>query len=114
VDYVSAIVDPGTKATTVRIVADNRAQALKRDMFVRVNIHSSSAHSGLLVPSAALLHDDDNLPFVFIAVADGSFARRRVQVGFRVGDQYEITVGLKAGDQVVADGALFIQFAESQ
>jgi cobalt-zinc-cadmium efflux system membrane fusion protein len=114
VDYVSAIVDPGTKATTVRIVADNRARALKRDMFVRANIHSSSAHSGLLVPSAALLHDDDNLPFVFIAMADGSFARRRVQVGFRVGDLYEITAGLKVGDQVVADGALFIQFAESQ
>jgi hypothetical protein len=29
-------------------------------------------------------------------------------------DQYEITSGLAAGDQVVADGALFIQFAESQ
>ena len=114
VQYVSAIVDPGTKATTVRVVADNRAQALKRDMFVRVSIHSSRTHSGLLVPSAALLRDDDNLPFVFVTVADGSFARRRVQVGFRVGDQYEITTGLKAGEQVVADGALFIQFAESQ
>ena len=114
VDYVAAIVDPGTKATTVRIVVENRGQTLKRDMFVRVNVHSAREREGLLVPAAALLRDDDNLPFVFVARADGSFERHRVTVGFRVDDRYEIRTGLKAGDQVVADGALFIQFAESQ
>ena len=35
-------------------------------------------------------------------------------LGTRVGDQYEVMSGLAAGDQVVADGALFLQFAESQ
>ena len=40
--------------------------------------------------------------------------RRRVTVGLRVGDRYEITTGLTAGDKIVTDGALFLQFAESQ
>lgn len=114
IDYVAALVDPGTKATLVRIVAENPRQVLKRDMFVRVRIQSARERTGLLVPVAALLHDEDNLPFVFIASADGGFARRRVTVGYRVGEKYEITSGLIAGDKVVADGALFIQFAESQ
>lgn len=114
VDYVAALVDPGTKATAVRIVADNAARLLKRDMFVRVDIESRDARKGIVIPASALLRDDDNLPFVFAAMPDGSFARRRITYGYRVGDSYEVTSGLAAGDKVVADGALFLQFAESQ
>jgi cobalt-zinc-cadmium efflux system membrane fusion protein len=114
VDYVAPIVDPGTKATMVRIVADNSAQLLKRDMFVRMQIQSRRERSGLLVPVAAVLRDDDNLPFVFVTTADGSFDHRRVTLGTRVGNSYEITLGLKPGEQVVANGALFLQFAERQ
>ncbi|HVA58182.1 MAG TPA: efflux RND transporter periplasmic adaptor subunit, partial [Gemmatimonadaceae bacterium] len=78
VDYVAALVDPGTKATAVRVVADNRSQLLKRDMFVRVQIHSTRARTGILIPAAALLRNGDNLPFVFVATPDGSFARRDI------------------------------------
>ncbi|MFI5233057.1 MAG: efflux RND transporter periplasmic adaptor subunit [Gemmatimonadales bacterium] len=114
VDYVAPIVDPGTKATTVRIVAENPGQLLKRDLFVRVTVHSSDRRTGLLVPVASVLRDDDNLPFVFVAAADGGFVRRRVNLGYRVHERYEILTGLTAGDKVVADGALFVQFAENQ
>jgi membrane fusion protein, heavy metal efflux system len=114
VDYVAALVDPGTKATTVRVVADNSAQLLKKDMFVRVDIHSTTVRHGVVIPSSALLRDSDNLPFVFIADSDGTFSRRHITYGYRVGDGYQVTSGLAAGDKVVADGALFIQFAESQ
>ena len=86
VDYVAALVDPGTKAIAVRIVADNAARLLKRDMFVRVQIQSRTARHGLVIPAAALLRDDDNLPFVLLAQPDGTFARRRITYGYRVGD----------------------------
>lgn len=114
VDYVAPIVDPGTKATTVRIVAENPAQVLKRDMFVRLLVRSRQEHTGLLVPVAAVLRDDDNLPFVFVSDASGAFMRRRVTLGYRVGERYEIPTGLAVGDKVIGDGALFIQFAENQ
>ncbi len=114
VDYVASIVDPGTKATSVRLIAGNGGQLLKRDMFVRIRIFSSSERHGLLVPTASVLRDDENLPFVLIANADGSFSRRRVTLGVRVGETYEITTGLTAGDKVLANGALFVQFAENQ
>ena len=114
VDYVAALVDPGTKATAVRIVADNAKQLLKKDMFVRVDIHSREVRRGVVIPSSALLRNDDNLPFVFVAQNDGSFLRRDITYGYRVGNGYQVTSGLAAGDKVVAEGALFIQFAESQ
>jgi membrane fusion protein, heavy metal efflux system len=51
---------------------------------------------------------------VFVTAAGGSFARRKITLGNRVGDAYEIAAGLVDGDQIVADGALFLQFAETQ
>jgi cobalt-zinc-cadmium efflux system membrane fusion protein len=114
VDYIAALADPGTKAVSVRIVASNKDQLLRRDMFVRVQIKSGHEHRGILVPVSSVLRDDQNLPYVFVSAGQNSYARRRIDLGTRVGDKYEITSGLNAGDQVVADGALFLQFAESQ
>ena len=114
IDYIAPIVDPSTKATSVRVVAQNVRQLLRRDLFVELHLHTAAARKGILVPASAVMRDDENLPFVFIAQADGTFARRRVTVGYHVDKRYEITAGLAAGEKIVSDGALFIQFAESQ
>ena len=113
VDYIAALADPGTKAVQVRVVAPNLNHALRKDMFVRVQIKSATEHHGMLVPVSSVLRDDQNLPFVFVAKGTG-FERRRVDLGTRVGDKYEIASGLQANEQVVSEGALFLQFAESQ
>ena len=113
VDYIASLADPGTKAVQVRILAPNNNQVLRRDMFVRVQIKSSTEHRGILVPLSSVLRDEQSLPFVFVAVGNG-FGRRRITLGTCVGDQYEVSAGLAPGDQVVAEGALFLQFAETQ
>jgi len=61
-----------------------------------------------------VMRDDQNLPFVYLARPDNHFARRQVTLGSRIGDQYEVASGLAAGDRIVIDGALFLQFAGSQ
>jgi cobalt-zinc-cadmium efflux system membrane fusion protein len=114
VDYISAIVDSSTRAIGVRVVAKNPKDILKKDMYVRVLIHSRREQTGLLAPVSAVLRDDEDLPFVYLANADGSFSRRRITLGDRVGDRYETTAGLTAGDQVVVEGGLFLQFLQNQ
>lgn len=114
VDYVAAIVDPNTRAIAVRIVVKNPKRILKKDLYVRVALHSRRESEGLLAPVSSVLRDDENLPFVFVANADGSFSRRRVSLGSRIGDRQEITSGLQAGDRLVVEGGLFMQFAQSQ
>ena len=114
VDYVGALVNPDTRATAVRILTDNPGGGLKRDMYVRITIHSRHARQGLLLPVSAVLRDAENLPFVFVTQADSSFARRNVRLGTRVGDQFEVTGGVVAGDRVITEGGLFLQFAENQ
>ena len=114
VDNIAAILDPNTRSIGVRVVAKNPAEVLKKQMYVHVLIHSSRESTGLLAPVPAVLRDDENLPFVYVAQGDGSFARQHVMLGSRVGDQYEITAGLKDGDQIVTDGGLFVQFQQNQ
>jgi cobalt-zinc-cadmium efflux system membrane fusion protein len=113
VDYVADLVDPATKATAVRVVVPNQARGLRRDMLVRVTIRALRPSTGLLVPVAAVLRDDENLPYVYVA-ARGGFARRRVDLAGRVGDRYEIASGLTPGESVVTDGALFLEGAATQ
>jgi membrane fusion protein, heavy metal efflux system len=98
----------------VRIVTDNTGDLLKRDMYVRVDIQSRRSRTGLLVPVSAVLRDAENQPFVFLAGSDSAFARRPVRLGVRVAEQYEIASGLAAGDRVISEGGLFLQFAENQ
>ncbi|MEO8908601.1 MAG: efflux RND transporter periplasmic adaptor subunit [Gemmatimonadaceae bacterium] len=114
VDYVAELVDPNTKATAVRILVPNPSGTLKRDMFVRVQIQADAQQSGLLVPTSAVLRDDENLPFVFVALPTGGFNRRQVTLGPRFGEMYQALSGLTSGEKVVSEGALFLQFAESQ
>ena len=113
-DNISAVVNPDTRSVQVRVAVDNPQDLLKKQMYVRVLIHSRQESGGLLVPVSAILRDDENLPFVYVAQRDGSFARRHVSLGYRAGEQYDIPAGLKAGDRVVTDGGLFVQFMQSQ
>jgi membrane fusion protein, heavy metal efflux system len=114
VTNVPALVNPDTRSVPVRVTAANPGGFLKRQMYVRVLIHSRRENAGLLVPVSAILRDDENLPFVYVAQPDGSFARAHVTLGPRTGDQYAIPEGLHPGNRVVADGGLFIQFMQSQ
>ena len=114
VAYVGSLVDPATRATSVRILAPNPRDMLKRDMLVNVKIRAAQARNALVLPASAILRDDQNLPFVFVAQPNNHFARRSVTLGGRTGDLYEVRAGLAAGDRIVSNGALFVQFAGSQ
>ena len=114
VDNIAALVDPNTRAVGVRVVAENPRGLLRKQMYVRVLIHAGEESSGVLVPTSAILRDDENLPFVYLVQPDGSFARQRIALGTRVEDRYEITEGLKPGDQVMTDGGIFVQFMQNQ
>ena len=114
VETVGAQVDPATGAVAARVAIDNPGGLLKKQMYVRVAIEGRKQGVGLLVPASAFLHDDENLPFLYVAQPSGGFARRRVTLGPRVGDAYQVTEGLRPGDRVVADGAIFVQAIQDQ
>ena len=114
VDNIAAEVDPNTRSIAVRIVVDNPGDFLKRQMYVQVRINDRQEAQGLLLPVSAILHDDENLPYVYVEQGDGSFARAHVNLGYRSGPSVSILSGLRPGQRVVTDGALFLQFMQQQ
>ncbi len=114
VDNLSAGVNPDTRSVLARVVVANPGDLLKKQMYVRVAIHSRQQSAAIVAPTSAVLRDDENLPFVYVAQTDGTFARRHVTLGDRSGDHYAIAEGLRPGEKIVANGALFLQFMETQ
>ena len=113
VQYVGAFVDPNTRTTPVRIVTQNPEGLLKKDMFVDAVISTSTRSNILVVPVAAVLRDDKNEPIVYVQAEPGKFAQRSVSIGVQQDGMVAVTGGLQKGEQVLADGSLFVQFANS-
>ena len=113
VSYIGAMLDPLTRTTPVRIVTQNPGGLLKKDLFVDVVIHDKTTRDVLVVPTTAVLYDEQNLPFVYLQVEPGKFAQRLVKIGGQQGDDTQVIDGLKAGDPVVSQGSVFLQFANT-
>jgi cobalt-zinc-cadmium efflux system membrane fusion protein len=113
VQYIGALVDPTTRTTPVRIVTQNPGGLLKKDLFVDAVIQTTSRRNVLVVPVSAVLHDAQNEPIVYVAVERNKFAQRLVGIGQQKDAEVEVTSGLKEGENVVAEGGVFVQFALS-
>jgi cobalt-zinc-cadmium efflux system membrane fusion protein len=113
VAYIGAAVDAATRTTPVRIVTQNPGGLLKKDMFVEAVIHTRTQKNTLSVPVSALLHNEQNEPFAYVEVQPGKFAQRLVTTGAQQNDNIEILSGLEEGEKVVAEGSVFLQFANS-
>jgi cobalt-zinc-cadmium efflux system membrane fusion protein len=110
--YVAASLDPATRTLQARIDTSNPGEKLKKDMYVVATVNAGVIKNAIALPDAAVLRDTENQPFVY-AASGNQFGRRSVTLGESLNGQTEITDGLKAGDKVVGNGSLFLQFANS-
>lgn len=111
--YVAASLDPNTRTLQARIETENPGEKLKKDMFVTASVNAGTIANAIALPDAAILRDTENQPFVYAATASKEFGRRSVTLGESLNGETEVTSGLKPGDQVIGDGSLFLQFANS-
>jgi multidrug efflux pump subunit AcrA (membrane-fusion protein) len=97
-------------------VTNNPGEKLKKDMYVTATVQAGIIENALTVPDASVLRTPENEPFVYV-VADPSkpnqFGQRLVSVGESQGGKTQILSGLRTGEQVAANGSLFLQFANS-
>jgi cobalt-zinc-cadmium efflux system membrane fusion protein len=113
ISYVAASLDPNTRTLQARIETNNPGEKLKKDMYVSVTVNAGAIPNAIALPDAAVLRDSENQPFVYAAAGSNQFGRRTVTLGESLNGQTQITGGLKAGDQVIGNGSLFLQFANS-
>jgi multidrug efflux pump subunit AcrA (membrane-fusion protein) len=113
ISYVAASLDPNTRTLQARIKTLNPGEKLKKDMYVTATVNAGKIENAIALPDAAILRDSENQPFVYAALSPNQFGRRSVTLGESVNGQTQVMSGLKPGDQVIGDGSLFLQFANS-
>jgi membrane fusion protein, heavy metal efflux system len=113
ISYISAALDPNTRTLQARIVVENPGEKLKKEMYCTVTVTAGAIQKAIAVPDASVLRNDENQPFVYVENASNQFGRRSVEIGDSQNGQTQVLSGLSAGDKVVGDGSLFLQFANS-
>lgn len=113
ISYIAAALDPNTRTLQARIDVKNLQGKLKKDIYVVATVRAGTIENALTVPAAAVLRDAENQPFVYVVNQQNQFVRRAVTVGENADGNTQLTSGVAAGERVVGDGSLFLQFANS-
>ena len=106
VTYIYPQLDAQTRTMKARIEFPNRNLKLKPDMFANVDFQIVYPRQ-VSVPEEAVL-DSGEEQIVFVALGDGYFEPRKVQLGAKVDDRYIILSGLQAGEKIVTSGNFMI------
>jgi len=106
VAYIYPTVDPTTRTVKVRLEFSNPDFDLKPDMFAEAQLNISYG-TQIFVPQEALL-DAGTEQIVFVALGDGYFEPRKVQLGARLDGRIIVLFGVKPGEKIVTSGNFLI------
>ena len=104
--YIYPTVDPSTRTVKVRLEFPNPNFDLKPDMFAEAQLNISYGNQ-VFVPQEAVL-DSGTEQIVFVALSDGYFEPRKVQLGPRLDSRIVVLSGLKLGEKIVTSGNFLI------
>jgi membrane fusion protein, heavy metal efflux system len=110
ITYLSDALDPASRTAKLRCVLPNLDGRLKLEMFATVTIPTRESKNVLTIPAAAV-QEVNGQPVVFVRTAPNTFQKRIVDAGERTSDTVEIKTGLKAGEEVVANGSFYLKSA---
>ena len=111
VDFIYPQLDPETRTAKVRVVFSNSDLQLKPGMFANVALNVPLGRQ-LVIPASGVLQSG-NRQIAFVERSDGYLEPREVELGPRVGDDFIVLKGLKAGEHIVTS-ANFLVDSESQ
>lgn len=111
VAFIDPLLDAASRTTKVHMHFPNPGLALKPGMYGDVVLEGRD-RTGLRVPADAVIRSGTK-DVVFLALGEGKFSPREVQLGVRNGNEFEVKSGLEAGQQVVTR-ANFLVDSESQ
>jgi len=97
-------VDPTTGSVILRLVFPNPKGLLLPGMFVRVVVKDGLSEQAILIPQQAVSRDPKGNPIALILDAGGKVQQRLLRLDRAIGDQWLVTSGLAAGDQVIVEG----------
>jgi membrane fusion protein (multidrug efflux system) len=92
-----------TNSITVRAIFPNPRGELLPGLFVRARLEEGSSPDAILVPQLAVSRNSKGEPTTMVVGANSTVELRVLKTERAVGNQWLVSSGLKAGDQVIVD-----------
>lgn len=108
ISYIADSADAATHRITVRAEVSNTKRLLKPQMLATFTITLGLPVDSVAVPANALAREGDGTISVWVTQDGTRFKRRTVQTGLLQNGMVQVTNGLRAGEKIAKDKALFL------
>jgi membrane fusion protein (multidrug efflux system) len=102
-------VDPSTGSVTLRMVFPNPKGVLLPEMFVRAVITEGASTQAICVPQQGVLRNAKGDPYAYVVGEGGKVEMRPLKLERAIKNEWLVSDGLKAGDQVIVEGLQTLQ-----
>ena len=103
INRVYPTVDPATRTFGSEVLISNPAGRILPGMFARVSFDMGTVRN-VVVPDRAVVKQTGSGNKYIYVYRDGVVSYNRVELGQRIGDEYEVISGVSDGDKVVISG----------
>lgn len=107
VDFIEDALDPASHTLKVRAKLRNSSLKLKSEMYVTAQLNNAASDTLDIPTKAVFLKESTKM--VFVKTADGVYTRKAIVPVASNEEWVSIASGLNKGDEVVLDGALFLE-----
>ena len=108
ISKIYAAVDPNTHRATIRSEITDPRNELRPGMLANFVIRVQNPVDATAVPANAVVREGDGTMTVWVTTDRHHFVQRTVKTGMRRNDQVQILDGLRRGEMVITDGAVFL------
>ena len=106
IDRIYPTIDPTTRTFNVEVIVSNNYSTLRPGMFARVKINFGENDSVVIPDVAVVKQQGSGERFVYVLNADGTVTYQKIELGRRMGTEYEVLSGLVDGATVVTGGQI--------
>ncbi|MDE6535666.1 MAG: efflux RND transporter periplasmic adaptor subunit [Muribaculaceae bacterium] len=104
VSTVMPTVDAASRTFGVEITLANEDSKVLPGMFGRVNLNLGSEERVVVPDKAVVKQQGSGNQYVYVLNPDGTVSYNKVELGQRLGSEYELLSGVESGSQVVVSG----------
>ena len=106
IERIYPTIDPTTRTFTVEVVVPNNYSTLRPGMFSRVTVNFGTNRNVVIPDVAVVKQQGSGERFVYILNEDGTVSYQKVELGRRMGAEYEVLSGVENGAMVVTGGQI--------
>ena len=109
ISRITPSIDASTRTFPVELTLANDKELVKPGMYARVTMNYGT-RKNIVVPDVAVVKQlGSGNRYIYVYNQDGTVAYKKVELGRRFGDKYEILSGIADGDVVVTSGQVALK-----